>query len=117
MLELMRRFATTLAGKILGGLLLIGLAGFGISNVILDLGSDTVATVGDVNISSNDFRRAYDARLSQIAQQTGQQPTNEQAQAMGVTGSVLQQLAANAAGAVLAQRYGLGASEAKLKES
>ena len=117
MLELMRRFATTLAGKILGGLLLIGLAGFGISNVILDLGSDTVATVGDVSISTNDFRRAYDARLSQITQQTGQQPTAEQAQAMGITGSVLQQLAANAAGVVLAQRYGLGASDAKLRES
>jgi peptidyl-prolyl cis-trans isomerase D len=117
MLELMRRFATTLAGKILGGLLLIGLAGFGISNVILDLGSDTVASVGDVNISTNDFRRAYQAKLNQVAQQTGQQPTTEQAQAMGIPGAVLQQLAANAAGVVLAQHYGLGASEAKLKES
>jgi len=32
MLNLMRRFASTWFGKILGGLLLIGLAGFGISN-------------------------------------------------------------------------------------
>jgi peptidyl-prolyl cis-trans isomerase D len=117
MLEAMRRFATTLAGKILGGLLLIGLAGFGISNVILDLGSDTVATVGDINVSSNDFRRAYQAKLSQAAQQSGQQPTNEQAQQMGIPGAVLQQLAANAAGVVLAQHYGLGASEDKLKQS
>ena len=70
MLNLMRRFATTLVGKILGGLLLIGMAGFGISNVILDLGSTTLARVGNEDITTTQFSRAYQQQLNQFAQQT-----------------------------------------------
>ena len=93
MLNLMRRFASTWVGKILGALLLVGLAGFGISNVLLDLGSTTLAKVGDEDITTTQFQRAYQQQLNQLAQQTGQMPTGEQALAMGIPTGVLDKLA------------------------
>ncbi|HVY50945.1 MAG TPA: SurA N-terminal domain-containing protein [Devosia sp.] len=116
MLNLMRRFASTLVGKIMFGVLMIGLAGFGISNVILDLGSTTIARVGSEDITTTQFQRAYRQALNNIAQQTGQMPTDQQALQMGVPGSVIGQLAANSAINQLATAYGIGVSDATLAE-
>ncbi|MEP7240857.1 MAG: SurA N-terminal domain-containing protein [Devosia sp.] len=116
MLDLLRRFTSTLGGKILGVLLLIGLAGFGISNVILDLGSNTLARVGDEDISVNDFKREYQRELDVVQQQTGQVPTSAQALQMGIPTSVISQLSSNAAINQLGLRYGIGISDAKLAE-
>lgn len=114
MLNLMRRFATTLVGKILGGLLLIGMAGFGISNVLLDLGSTTLAKVGNEDITTTQFQRAYQQQLNQFAQQTGQMPTSQQALQMGIPTSVIARLASDAAVNQLATSYGIGVSDAQL---
>jgi peptidyl-prolyl cis-trans isomerase D len=114
MLNLMRRFASTLAGKILGGLLLIGLAGFGISNVLLDLGSTTLAKVGNEDITTTQFQRAYQQQLNQFAQQTGQMPTSQQALQMGIPTAVIGRLASDAAVNQLAASYGIGVSDAQL---
>ncbi len=114
MLNLMRRFATTLVGKILGGLLLIGMAGFGISNVILDLGSTTLARVGNEDITTTQFSRAYQQQLNQFAQQTGQMPTSQQALQMGIPTSVIARLASDSAINQLAVSYGIGVSDAQL---
>src|SRR5262245_34093098 len=116
MLNLMRRFASTLAGKILGGLLLIGLAGFGISNVILDLGSNTLAKVGDEDITIQEFQRAYRQQLNQFAQQTGQMPTDQQAVSLGIPGSVIAKLSSDAAINQFAKAQGIGVSDTKLGE-
>ena len=59
----------------MGGFLLVGLAGFGINNVIADLGSNTVAKVGGEDITSRQFLRAYQNQLNQVAQQIGSVPT------------------------------------------
>jgi peptidyl-prolyl cis-trans isomerase D len=114
MLNLMRRFATTLVGKILGGLLLIGMAGFGISNVLLDLGSTTLARVGNEDITTTQFSRAYQQQLNQFAQQTGQMPTSQQALQMGIPTSVIARLASDSAINQLAVSYGIGVSDAQL---
>ena len=114
MLNLMRRFATTLVGKILGGLLLIGMAGFGISNVLLDLGSTTLAKVGNEDITTTQFQRAYQQQLNQFAQQTGQMPTSQQALQMGIPTAVIARLASDAAVNQLATSYGIGVSDAQL---
>jgi len=114
MLNFMRQFAGTIWGKILGGILLIGLAGFGISNVILDLGSNTIAKVGSTEISIQDFQRAYQDQVNAYAQQTGQTPTGAQAMQLGIPGSVLEQLAGFAALDQLAQKYGVSVSDTKL---
>ena len=114
MLKLMRRFASTWLGKLLGGLLLVGMAAFGISNVIVDLGSNTLARVGDDDITTAQFQRAYQQQLNQFAQQTGQMPTNQQAMQFGIPGTVIGQLASDAAINHLALSYGIGVSDAQL---
>lgn len=114
MLKFMRRFASTWIGKLLGGLLLIGMAAFGISNVIVDLGSNTLARVGNEDITTTQFQRAYQQPLNQFAQQTGQMPTNQQAMQFGIPGSVISQLASDSAINQFAQSYGIGVSDAQL---
>ena len=114
MLKFMRRFASTWIGKLLGGLLLIGMAAFGISNVIVDLGSNTLARVGNEDITTTQFQRAYQQQLNQFAQQTGQMPTNQQAMQFGIPGSVINQLASDSAINQFAQSYGIGVSDAQL---
>ena len=114
MMNLMRRFASTWAGKILGGLLLIGLAGFGISNVLLDLGSNTLARVGNEDITTTQFQRTYQQQLAQYAQQTGQTPTAEQALQLGIPSAVIGKLASDSAINQFALSQGIGVSDARL---
>ena len=116
MLDSLRGFAKSWPGKIMGGFLLVGIAGFGINNVITDLGTNTVARVGDKEINSREFLRAYQNQLNQVAQQIGSVPTAEQAMSFGIPSTVLQNLAQDAALDQMADRFGLGVSEQKLSE-
>ena len=114
MLALFRKFANTIVGKILMGLMTIGLAGFGISNVISSLGTNTVATVAGQEISIRDFKRAYDTQMQQVSQQIGKVPTSEEAMAMGIPSMVLSRLASEAAVNAVAVDMGLGVSDDRL---
>ncbi|WIJ23587.1 peptidylprolyl isomerase [Devosia sp. RR2S18] len=116
MLDSLRAFAKSWPGKILGVFLLVGLAGFGINNVITGLGSNTVATVGDQEIESSTFLRAYQNQLNRIAQQLGSVPTAEEAMNFGIPSAVLQQLGQEAALTQMASDFGLGVSEAQLSQ-
>ena len=116
MLDSLRVFAKSWPGKIMGACLLVGLAGFGINNVITDLGSNTVARVGDEEINSREFLRAYQSQLNQVAQQLGSVPTAQDAVNLGIPSMVLQNLAQDAALDQLANGFGLGVSQAKLSE-
>ena len=116
MLDSLRVFAKSWPGKIMGACLLVGLAGFGINNVITDLGSNTVARVGNEEIDSREFLRAYQGQLNQVAQQLGSVPTAQDAVNLGIPSMVLQNLAQDAALDQLAGNFGLGVSEQKLSE-
>ncbi|MCS6760709.1 MAG: SurA N-terminal domain-containing protein [Candidatus Devosia symbiotica] len=116
MLDDMRSFAKSWPGKAIVALLLICLVGFGINNVIADLGTSTVARVGDVEINSRSFLRAYQRQLNQFAQQFGSLPTSDQAMSLGIPSMVLQDLAQDAALDQLANDFGLGVSDNKLSE-
>lgn len=100
----------------MGGFLLVGIAGFGINNVITDLGTNTVARVGNTEINSRQFLRAYQSQLNQVAQQIGSMPTTQEAINLGITSMVLQNLAQDAALDQVADDFGLGVSEQKLSE-
>ncbi|KRA48848.1 hypothetical protein ASD80_17215 [Devosia sp. Root635] len=100
----------------MGGLLLVGLAGFGINNVIADLGSNTVAKVGNEDITSRQFLRAYQTQLNQVAQQIGSVPTAQDAMSLGIPSMVLQNLAQDAALDQMAEGFGLGVSQSKLSQ-
>ena len=114
MLDSLRVFAKSWPGKAMGVCLLAGLAGFGINNVITDLGTNTVARVGNAEISSRDFLRAYQTQMSQVSQQIGAMPTPEEAMNLGIPTMVLQNLAQDAALDQMADGFGLGVSENKL---
>jgi peptidyl-prolyl cis-trans isomerase D len=116
MLDSLRVFAKSWPGKIMGGFLLVGLAGFGINNVIADLGSNTVAKVGGEDITTRQFLRAYQSQLNQVAQQIGSVPTAQDAISLGIPSMVLQNLAQDAALDQMASNFGLGVSQSKLSE-
>ncbi|WP_375597424.1 SurA N-terminal domain-containing protein [Devosia sp. Naph2] len=116
MLDGLRDFAKSWPGKILGAFLLVGVAGFGINNVIVDLGSNTVARVGDEEINSREFLRAYQSQANRIAQQMGSVPTASQAEAMGLPTAVILGLSEGAALDTLSTQFGLGVSEKRLAQ-
>ncbi|KKB82799.1 hypothetical protein VW29_14620 [Devosia limi DSM 17137] len=116
MLDSLRLFAKSWPGKIMGGFLLVGVAGFGINNVIADLGSNTVAKVGNEEITSREFLRAYNSQMNQVAQQIGRLPTAAEAESFGITGGVLRSLIQEAALDQMANDFGLGVSEDKLSQ-
>jgi peptidyl-prolyl cis-trans isomerase D len=114
MLDNLRRFGRTWIGKVLGAFLLVGLAGFGISNVLLDFGSQNVATVGGEPVTVREFARAYNTDLRNFAQQIGQMPTPEQAQQFGIQANTLSRLISEGALNQMGARMGVGVSEARL---
>ena len=116
MLNIFRSLTKTWFGRILGVFLIIGLGGFGISNVIGTLGTNTIASAAGTDISTRDFQRAYQAQLNAFAQQNGRLPSNEEALAAGIPGVTLQQLASQASVNKFARDLGLGVSEAKLTD-
>jgi peptidyl-prolyl cis-trans isomerase D len=116
MLNLMRHFAKTWFGKVLGLALVVALASFGIPSVLATLDANTITRVGDEDISAMDFSRLYQQNLNAFAQQTGQMPTNEQALQFGIPTQVLNQLTTRAAINTFAVRNGIGVSDTKLGE-
>lgn len=116
MLDGLRVFAKSWPGKIMGAFLLVGVAGFGINNVIADLGSNTVARVGDEEIKSREFLRAYQNQVNRFATQLGRVPTMTEAESLGLPTAVLLGLSEGATMNQLARQLGLGVSEDKLGE-
>ncbi|WP_158625984.1 peptidylprolyl isomerase [Arsenicitalea aurantiaca] len=116
MLDSLRAFGRTWPAKIFLGILVMSFALFGISNVIFDLGSNTVARVGEEDISAREFQRGYQAQINAFSQQTGMVPTPQDAVAMGIPTVVLNRLAADAAINRLGADFGLGVSEDRLAQ-
>ncbi|MDO5528399.1 MAG: SurA N-terminal domain-containing protein [Paracoccus sp. (in: a-proteobacteria)] len=79
---------------ILMGLLLLGLAGFGVTNFA---GGDTdIGRVGQTKISGNDYYRALNSELQASAMQTGTRMSIDEARASGITQGVLSRLVLSA---------------------
>ncbi|MFV0491510.1 MAG: SurA N-terminal domain-containing protein [Pseudorhodobacter sp.] len=75
---------------ILMAMLVLGLGGFGVTN--FGGGMSAVGTVGEREITVNDYARALQQEINGLSQQFGQQITMQQAQAMGLDRQVRQQL-------------------------
>jgi len=114
MLDGLRDFARTWPGKILGGFLLVGLAGFGVSGVLTGSSFNTVAKVGSEKITSVQFQRAYNRQVNDYAGQSGTVPTSEEAIALGIPSVVINQLANEASLNALSKDFGLGISDKRL---
>ena len=94
---------------ILLALLILSLGGFGITQ--FGQSAQTVATVGDVEISANDYARAVQNQMSALQQQTGQPVTFQTAQALGIDRIALGQLITTAAIENETRRIGISAGD------
>ncbi|OEC99071.1 MULTISPECIES: peptidylprolyl isomerase [unclassified Rhizobium] len=115
MFDVLRKIAQTWVAK---GLLLLLAAAFGVWGVERSLitggGSNTVVTVGDQHIDTNEFRLAYRRQIQAISQQLRMQITPEQARAFGIGQQTVAQLVAGASLDQLAADMNLGLSQDRL---
>ncbi|MBI6629093.1 peptidyl-prolyl cis-trans isomerase [Pontibaca salina] len=94
------------------GLLIVGLAGFGATN--LSGSVRTVATVGDHTVSVDQYARELQREIRAIEAQTGQALPMSQVEAMGLNRQVLSRLVALAALDNEAELMGLSIGDANL---
>ncbi len=99
---------------ILLGLLIIGLAGFGATNVGGNIRS--IGTVGDKPISTTSYFTAIQSELRALQQQTGQTLAFEQAQAIGIDQVVLNRLVTARALDNEATEMGLSIGDANVRD-
>ena len=114
MLDSLRTAARSWVAKALLLLLVVSFGIWGISRELISPSSNTVMTVGDQKISSQEFRLAYQRQIANLSRQFGTQLTAEQARAFGVENDVFAQLAAGAALDQLSADMSLGLSEDRL---
>ena len=116
MLNLLRDFSKTWVAKILLAVLVVSFGAFGVNNVVTQLGSSTIARVGDVDITSQDFQRAYQAQINAVGQQLGKVPSSAEAMAMNIPQQVISRLAADAVVNKFGETMGVGSSDDHLSQ-
>jgi len=114
MLDILRRGAQGWVAKFLLIMLVASFGVWGISGSILNAGGTAVITVGDTEVSPNEFRLAYDRQVAAVGRQIGQRLTTEQARAFGVENQVYSQLIAGALLDEQAREMNLGLSDERL---
>jgi peptidyl-prolyl cis-trans isomerase D len=97
MLDAMRRGAVNWLSKILLGLLVVAFAIWGVADVFRGYGRGTVARVGSIEISTDEYRQAYQNELESISRRFGRRLTQEQAKLLGVEQRALSRLVGGAA--------------------
>src|ERR1700677_1133698 len=117
MLRGMRKASSNWVGKtiitVVMGVLVISFGVWGIADIFRGFGQSTLAKVGHIEISAEQFRQLFTDKLQQIGRQFGRPLTMEQARAFGIDRQVLQQTIAEATLDEEARRLGLGQSDAE----
>ena len=90
-------------------MLIIGLGGFGVTS--FSGGVRKIGTVGDTDISTDDYARALQTQVNALSQQFGQQLSMQQALSFGVDKQVIQTVINRAALDNEAQRAGLSVGD------
>lgn len=114
MLDSLRNAARSWVAKSLLLLLVASFAIWGGSQSLIASNANTVMTVGDQEISTEQFRLAYQRQIANLSRQFGTQLTPQQARAFGIENEVLAQLAAGAALDQLSDDMNLGLSDDRL---
>jgi peptidyl-prolyl cis-trans isomerase D len=86
----------TIMGVVMG-VLAASFAVWGINDIFHNFGRNSLAKVGGVEISAEQFRQTYNDRLQQISRQFGKPISPEQARAFGVDQQVLREVMGEAA--------------------
>jgi peptidyl-prolyl cis-trans isomerase D len=98
-------------------ILVIGLAGFGIQDVLRSSGTNEVATFGNQKISSDDYVRMIQQEIRSLSQRFGTQLSFSQAQNLGVSQIALQKLISSAILDQTVLDLGFSQSDTILKEA
>jgi peptidyl-prolyl cis-trans isomerase D len=91
------------------GMLIVGLGGFGVTS--FSGGVTKVASVGDIEISTDDYARALQTQINAFAQQFGQPISMQEALAFGIDRQVLRDVLTRAALDNEAQRIGVSVGD------
>ncbi|MBN8632154.1 MAG: SurA N-terminal domain-containing protein [Rhodobacterales bacterium] len=94
---------------VLMAMLILGLGGFGVTS--FSGGVQKVGTVGDIEISTNDYARALRNQVNAFSQQIGQQLSMQQALTFGIDKQVIQSVITRAALDNEAGRVGLSVGD------
>ncbi|MDO5613953.1 MAG: SurA N-terminal domain-containing protein [Paracoccus sp. (in: a-proteobacteria)] len=100
---------------VLMGLMVLGLGGFGVTT--FSGGSSAVGSVGETEITADQYSRALRSELNSYSQQMGQHFTMAQAQAVGLPQAVQGQLFGAAALAEEARRIGLSVGDERIAQT
>jgi peptidyl-prolyl cis-trans isomerase D len=84
MLDSLKKLSRSWVSQLLLLLLVISFGVWGVADIFTGFGSNTVATVGNVEISANEFARRYDLTVTQLSRQFGKQFTPEEARQLGL---------------------------------
>ncbi|MFK4766557.1 SurA N-terminal domain-containing protein [Rhizobium sp. ZW T2_16] len=114
MLDSLRNAARSWVAKSLLLLLVASFAIWGGSQSLIASNANTAMTVGDQEISTEQFRLAYQRQIANLSRQFGTQLTAQQARSFGIDREVLTQLSAGAALDQLSDDMNLGLSEERL---
>ena len=98
-------------------ILVIGLAGFGIQDVLRSSGRNEVASFGNQKISSDDYVRMIQQEIRNVSQQVGTNLTFSQARTFGVTQTALQKLISSAILDQTMEDLGISQSNSNLEKS
>jgi peptidyl-prolyl cis-trans isomerase D len=96
------------------GMVIIGLGGFGVTN--FGGGVTSIGRVGDTEISTNEYARAFQQQVASFSQQVGQPITSQEAIAFGLDRQVLQGIITRTALDNEAHRVGLSVGDATVRE-
>ncbi|MEQ8307669.1 MAG: SurA N-terminal domain-containing protein [Hoeflea sp.] len=114
MLDTLRKGAKSWVAQFLLVLLVASFAVWGISGSMLNAGGTSVITVGDTEVTPNEFRLAYDRQMAELGRRLGTRLTQEQARAFGLENQVYSQLIAGALLDEQAREMNLGLSDSRL---
>jgi peptidyl-prolyl cis-trans isomerase D len=103
----------TIMGVVMG-VLAASFAVWGINDIFRNFGRNSLAKVGGVEISAEQFRQTYNDRLQQISRQVGRPIPPEQAKAFGIDQQVLRELIAEAALDQHARQMRLGVADSEI---
>ncbi|HEY0213008.1 MAG TPA: SurA N-terminal domain-containing protein [Paenirhodobacter sp.] len=97
---------------ILLGVMVLGLGGFGVSS--FSGGSQKIGSVGDTDITVNDYARALQRQMNSVQQQLGRPLSMAEAKGYGIDQQVQAQLFSQAALAEEASRLGLSVGDTEV---
>jgi peptidyl-prolyl cis-trans isomerase D len=114
MMESMRNAAKGWVAKVLIGLLAVSFGVWGIADVFRGSNTGALATVGEQEIAPEQFNTAFQNYLRNYAQQMGRGITPEEARALGIDKTILENLLRQAALDHEAKKLNLGVSSTYL---